>query len=104
MSDGSEAQRQRGHVISNRLLNIALQNEQRCCSSGCLENVFRDRAAFRTIAVEQGFRGAGATTDQGQFPREVKCVLHTGIHSLATCRAMDMCSIPSEKNTARAII
>ena len=41
-----------------------------------------------------------ALCNEGQFPTQIECVLNSGIHALAAHRAVHMCGISSQKDTA----
>ncbi len=54
---------------------------------------------FGLIGVEEVLRGL-SMQHQGQFPRQIVRILHTGIESLTTGRAMDMGGISGEKHSS----
>src|SRR5262249_29071071 len=70
-------------------------------SVGCVHEFSGDRQALLVVCLKDFF--FCLTSDhEGQLPRQVICVLQASVHSLSTCRRVDVCSITSQKASAFA--
>src|SRR6266849_1088802 len=57
---------------------------------------------LRMVTIEKACRGSGVQ-HQSEFPAEIVCILHTGVHALATNIGADMGGVPNEKDAADLI-
>ena len=70
---------------------------------GVAEDLRGDRAALGAVAIEKLLIGEFAF-DEGELPRQIEGVLHSGIHPLATRRAMDVGGVASDEHPPNAIV
>ena len=87
------------HCLSN---GISHRSHGRQSTRGA-KHLVANLAALRAIAVEQ-MLVAPLADHQCQFPGEVECVLHPGIHALSTSRAMHVRSIAEKKGATPAVV
>ena len=68
---------------------------------GLAEDLRAHRAPLGIVTVQQ--RGIRlAPDDEREFPREIICVLDTGVHPLPAGRAVDVRGIPGEEDAVHA--
>ena len=91
-------------MIAQRLLPFALQDGHGGKYSRGFQDLIADRAAFRTVTIQERIRGAGAARDQREFPGEIAGVLNAGVHALAAGRTVNVRGITSQKNAAAAVV
>src|SRR5713101_9410638 len=102
-ADQGKAKNKSGCVIAEELCDIAPQCSHRSHAARCLQNLLRDRTAFRAVAVEQAVR-ADSLNNEREFPCKVARVLHTRVHSLAARRTVNVGRISSEKDPPGAVV
>ena len=68
-----------------------------------LQHLVANRAAFSAIAVEQRFRGL-APAHQRQLPGQIERILHAGVHTLSTGRAVHMRRVAGHEHAPSAIV
>src|SRR5215468_5036337 len=65
-------------------------------SVGCMHQLPSYGQALLMVRLKD-FYVCLTSDNKSQLPRQVVCVLQAGIHSLSTCRRVDMCRIASQK-------
>src|SRR5262249_6576853 len=66
------------------------------------EHVPPGLVTLRMVTIEKAFRRSGVQ-HQSEFPAEIVCILHTGVHALATNIGADMGGVPQQEDAAELI-
>src|SRR4029450_6487708 len=67
-----------------------------------IEHVPPGLVTLRMVTIEKACRGSGVQ-HESELPAEIVCILHTGVHTLATNIGADMGGIPNQKDATHLI-
>ncbi len=91
-------------MVANGLLEISPDQANGGCPASRLQHLSPNLAALQAITTQKRLRRATPAMDERQLPGKVGGILDPRIHSLSTCRTVDMGCIAGQEHSACTIV